>query len=236
VTVVKVRVGGWDVSAIRRAFVVVGAVAVFLLMAGSALAQPVGVVFPANARPHGWSRERMARALALFSTSGNNPADYPVTPFQILSVDPGTAQTVQVDGGIESFGSNTFAVRPDTDFFVPLFFIDDSPPVLGTWPSNHDAAVRYFFEPSLYGGRAFEVVVDGRSTQIGRAYLAGPVGTAPLLDGGGSHIVMLGAFLHPLTPGTHVVSVKGGVFGAELLPTYGVSFVDESLTYTVTVG
>ena len=55
--------------------------ALSLVAASSALA---GAVPPATAKPHGWSLTRMADVIALFSTSGNNTAYYPKTPFQIL--------------------------------------------------------------------------------------------------------------------------------------------------------
>jgi hypothetical protein len=216
-------------------FLIVVNAAVSSLTANSALATAGGTVLPATARPHGWSLDRMTGALAMFNTSGNNPSYYPNTPFQVLYVDPSTAQSVPVDGGLSTSGSNTFRVPPGTPYFVPLFFVDDSPPVLGTWPATHAEAIGYFFDASQYGAQGFEITVDGQTTPIGSAYLAGPVQTAPLLDGGGTHILTLGAFLHPLTPGRHTVSIAGGVFGDQLLSTYGIAFLTEADTYTVTV-
>jgi len=67
-----------------------------------------------------------------------------------------------------------------------------------------------------------------------------PVTTPTLLDCAppdiacGNHIITLGAFLHPLTPGTHTVRIQGGVFGEEVLATYGQTF-EEDITYSVTV-
>ena len=195
---------------------IVTSAALSLVAASSALA---GAVLPATAKPHGWSLTRMADAIALFSTSGNNTAYYPKTPFQILYAG----------------GSNTFTVRPGTSFFVPLFFVDDSPPVLGTWPTTHQEAVTYFFDSAQIGAQALEITVDGQTTPIGSAYLAGPVTTAPLLDGGGTHFIEPGAFLHPLTPGTHTVFISGGLFGDLVTAALGGPFT-EAVTYTVTVG
>jgi hypothetical protein len=49
----------------------VASTAAFVLLTANALA---GGVLPANARPHGWSLERMTSATALFTTSGNQTA------------------------------------------------------------------------------------------------------------------------------------------------------------------
>jgi hypothetical protein len=54
---------------------------------------------------------------------------------------------------------------------------------------------------------------------LGAAYLAGPVTTAPLPDGGGTHILTVGAFLSPLSPGQYTVSISGGAFGAGISTT-----------------
>jgi len=214
----------------------IAAVLCLLTPTGALATTAGGKVMPAGAQPHGWSLARMTGALALFTTGGNDPANYPDTPFQVLYVDPSTVNVVPVNGGLQTVGSNTFTVPVGTSFFVPLFNVDDSPPVLGTWPANHQEAIGYFFGASQIGARGFEITIDGQSASIGSAYLAGPVGTPPLLDGGGTHILTLGAFLHPLTPGTHTVSIAGGVFGEQLLSTFGISFLTENDTYRVTVG
>ena len=49
---------------------------------------------------------------------------------------------------------------------------------------------------------------------VGSEYVAGPVTTAPRPDGKGTHMITLGAFMEPLMPGKHIVSISGGVFGA----------------------
>jgi hypothetical protein len=203
-----------------------------LLFIPTALA---GVVLPATARPEGWSLARMTSELALFTTSGNEAAYYPKTPFQILYADAATSQVVPVGDGFLALGSNSFAVRPGTAFFVPLWNADDSPPIVGTWPENHSDAIAYFFDPTQVGGKGFAITIDGRTTPIGAAYLAGPVTTPPLLDGGGTHIITLGAFLTPLPSGTHTVSISGGVFGSEIAKAYPFSFIEEDISYTVSV-
>jgi hypothetical protein len=162
----------------------------------------------------------MTAALAQFTTSQNNQAYYPTTPFQTLYVDQSTANTVPVDGGFKSFGSNHFLVPADKYFFIPVFNADDSPPIVGVWPATHQNAISYFLDPSQVGGKDFAITIDGHRTLIGPSYLAGSVTAKPLQDGGGTHIITLGAFVHPLTPGSHTVSISGGVFGSKIQETY----------------
>src|SRR5580765_7368179 len=88
-----------------------------------------GNVLPPHATPHGWSLDDMAQAVADFSISGNDVSFYPDTPFQILYRRPG----------------NTFTVAPGTYFYLKFFFIDDSPPVVGDWPTTDDEAADYIF-------------------------------------------------------------------------------------------
>ena len=71
--------------------------ALALSSTGSALASSV---LPPSAHPHGSRLDRMTAALAQFSTSGNNPAYAPATPFQILATAPGTTTAIPVDGGL----------------------------------------------------------------------------------------------------------------------------------------
>jgi serine/threonine-protein kinase len=198
-------------------------------------AQGDGQVLPATASQHGYSLTDMARATALFNTSGNNPADYPNTPFQILYVDPATESLTPGGGGAIETGTNSFVVAPGTPFYVPLAFVDDSPPILGTFPTDPSATANYFFAPDQLGTSNLVLTVDGRATSIGAAYAAGPVQTPPLLDGGGTHIITVGAFLTPLSPGTHTVTISGLFAGVLYQQATGLSFLQFQLTYTVTV-
>src|SRR5205807_1827494 len=117
---------------------------------------------------------------------------------------------------------NTFKVKKDTMFFVPLFSVDDSPPVIGTFPRNagHDAA-EYIFADGQVGADAVEIEVDGLVTSIGRDYVAGPVLTPALPDGGGTHLIQVGAFLSPLSRGTHTVTIRTTLDGDALVALYG---------------
>jgi hypothetical protein len=220
-----------------RIIVAVGVLAASFLpaaMASSALAT-ASPVLPPNAQPIGWNLERMTGALALFTASGNSPAYYPDTPFQILYVKDGAFQVKPLGDGLRITGSSTFTVRPGTKFFVPMANADDSPPFPAPYPETRREAAPYVFGDDQYGAGGWEITVDGQSTPIGAEYLAGPVTTPPLPDGGGTHMITLGAFLHPLTPGTHTVTVSGGLFGDALLSTYGFAFSVSEFTYTVIV-
>jgi hypothetical protein len=183
----------------------------------------------------------MARLMGQFTTSGNDLKYYPKTPFQILytSATSGPpAMSIPCPNGGTGFldsGSNTFIVPAGTQFFLPLFGVDDSPPVLGTFPASEDAAGAYFFGPQQYGGRDFIIIVDGRVTPVGAEFLAGPVKTPPLLDGGGTHFIQLGAFLTPLSLGLHTITIQGEIAGSGVLPTYGFGCLEEGFSYFVEV-
>jgi hypothetical protein len=220
-------------------------------------------VLPASATPFGYSRADMTRLLALFTTSGNNPAYYPDTPFQILHTSPQTdpplteARYVRKDlvtpcdspappcglfftqpRGVAY--SNSFTVRRGKMFFVPVDNADDSPPVVGDFPKNNRQARKYLFDPKGVGGRDFAVTIDGVCTTLGPPYVAGPVKTPPLLDGGGTHMVTIGAFLAAMAPGHHTVRITGGYYGPAINQAYEpvgfpLGFIALDFTYSVTV-
>jgi hypothetical protein len=215
----------------RRRVVAVLAMASAIAVAGATPGWAGGgKVMPASAKPHGYSLVDMTKELALFSTSGNNPAHYPDTPFQILYTANFDAQPV--GGGIVVTGTNSFRVAKNTKFFVPLVNVTDSPPVLGVYPTTPAEATTYIFEPSQVGVHGFEIVVDGTSTPIGAEYLAGPV-TTPV-DVGGTHTIALGAFLNHLRHGTHTVEIRGTLGGDLVAATYGLDFT-QHFTYTVDI-
>jgi hypothetical protein len=221
---------------VKRLLVLTAAIgALCSAIASSALATS-SPVLPPTAKPHGWSLERMTGALAVFTASGNNPAYYPDTPFQILYVRDGAFEFEELPrDGLRITGSSTFAVRPGTKFFVPMANANDSPPFPDPFPDNREEAIPYFFGDAQYGARGWQISVDGERKSIGGGYLAGPVTTPPLPDGGGTHMVTLGAFLHPLRPRTHTVTVRGGFFGDALFDTYGFEFFVYKFTYRVIV-
>ena len=200
-----------------------------------------GHVLPPSATPYGYSLKEMAQLVAPFTTSGNNPTYYPDTPIQVLYVDFSTVEDDPSGGGLSYTGSNVITAETGTKFYVPIWSANDSPLVAGDFPTTPEAARPYFFEQSQLGGRGFEIVVDGKSTKIGPAYLAGPVRAELLDDDGdpdtplGTHIMTLGAFLGPLSPGTHTVTMRGGLFGDLIQSTYDIEFLQADYTYTVKV-
>ena len=202
------------------------------------LAPGGGDVLPAAAHLSGYSLTDMARETAQFLTSGTDPSRYPNTPFQILYQDPArqTDTFNPATGGLVARGINAFTVKPGTPFYVPLAYSDDSPPIVGgTFPTIPQAAADYMFSHDLNGLGNLQIVVDGQATSIGAAYAAGPTHTPPLLDGGGSHIITVGAFLTPLSPGVHTVTISGEFSGVGFQQTSGLAFVDFASTYTITV-
>jgi hypothetical protein len=198
-----------------------------------AFADDGGEVLPSDATPHGYSLRDMAKAIALFTTSGNNSQYYPDTPFQILAEDTSTVIVTPSDGGIDVTGGNSFTVGAGTPFFVPVVYVDDSPPVIGTFPANEHAARKYVFDPKQFGANDLAIIVDGKRPGLHKAYVAGPVLTAPLLDGGGTHFISVGAFLTPLRVGTHTVTITTS--GEAFVAATGLNFETATFTYTVNV-
>ena len=208
-----------------------------LALAAPAIAVPAAHanpdIFPPNANPAGYSLERMAAEHALFTSSGNDPAYYPQTPFQVLFAS--SQHAAPEGGGLVVTGENTFDVDKGTRFYLPILHVNDSPPVIGTFPSapGH-AATRYFFGPRQVGAEPAVVTIDGDTTTLGAPYLAGPVQTPPLFDGG-NHIMTLGAFLKPLKRGTHTIHASGNVAGDAFSQAFGLTFLRFEFTYTVNV-
>lgn len=193
-----------------------------------------GEALPASARPYGISLSEMARRTALFTTNQNDLRYYPRTPLQVLyAVQP--FDFSDADGGWTFSGGNSLTVRPGTMFYVPLQNATNSPPITGTWPENERQARRHFFDESQLGAKGFKIVIDGRATSVGPNYLAGPVRTPPLGDGGGDEIITLGVFVGALSPGTHTVQISGRLAGADLRSAYDINFLAGDFTYTVTV-
>src|SRR5262249_22719680 len=92
-----------------------------------------GSVLSPSATPFGYNLTDMAQALAYFDTSGNKHPYYPSTPFQILYVENSHS------------GVGRFTVSPITMFFVPVFFLDNSPPVIGDFPTISGDPASYVF-------------------------------------------------------------------------------------------
>ena len=119
-------------------------------------------------------------------------------------------------------------------FYVPIQSIDDSPPVIGAFPTSPSKVRSYWFDSSQLGG-AQTIVVDRKLTPIGATYLVGPITTQPLPDGGGTHIITMGVFLTPLSKGSHTISFVSRLDGAALLPALGINCFEGDVTYRVMV-
>ena len=208
-----------DCSAVKRTIKKAFAITMLASCTLAAL-QPAhaGQVLPPGATPFGYSLDQMAAAVANFSISGNDPSYYPDTPFQIIYRRPG----------------NSYTVKPGTYFYVKFFFIDDSPPPAGNWPTTKSEAADYVFGSSELGGHDLEIEVDGVIYSLDNpGYIGGPVPT-PNSPDGSNHLIQLGAFLAPLARGTHSVTIRGVFDGTALVEAFGGPLVAE-ITYSITV-
>ena len=152
-----------------------------LALVAPAIAAPAAFagpdIVPPNAKPAGYSLERMAAEHALFTSSGNDPAYYPQTPFQVLFAS--SLDAAPEDDGLVVTGENAFEVQPETGFYLPILHVNDSPPVIGTFPSAPgNAATDYFFGESQVGGEP-AVVTIRRHDQHARRGRTSPVLSRP---------------------------------------------------------
>ena len=72
---------------------------------------------------------------------------------------------------------------------MPIFFVSDSPPIVGNFPSNvndPEAVEKYLLDKQQLGGKKIEIRVDGKKTSIinDPTYFVGV--KTPLADGGNS--------------------------------------------------
>jgi hypothetical protein len=216
----------------RRALVTFVALCAFIgfTFSSQAFGAGGGSVLPPTAMPRGYSLADLAKATGPFTFSGNDPAFFPTTPFQILFADPATFANTPDGCGVVSSGNNSFTVRPGTMSYGPILNVDEG---IGTYPTTPAEAQQYFFGASGLGGHDFQVSVDGVKTSLGQSYLVGPVAVS--LPDGGEHIITMGSFLSPLAPGRHTVELSGRVDGALIQSVVGVCFLDLDYTFTVTV-
>jgi hypothetical protein len=178
----------------------------------------------------------MAATTAFFNTGDHSLDTYPDTPFQILYVPKGSGA-----------GPYSFAVSPGTMLYVPIFYSDDTPAVIGDFPdvSNRPAVLNYFYSPMELGTMYVKIVVDGTVNPLGSDYVAG-AGSVRLNDGGpngtpglriGNYIVFA-AFLTPLNKGTHTVHILGSLNGVPLLAAFRIppgEFFQIDIQYIVSV-
>jgi hypothetical protein len=198
-----------------------------------------GHVLPAAARPHGYSLERMASLLAFFNSTGNHLLFYPFPQFPDRS-DP--FQILYLDAGLNPPNFN-FKVYEGTMFFVSIFGIDDSPPIIGNfppYPSEPNKAAGYFLNRQQLGGHGWVITVDGHTTSLGPEFFVGPVLTPPLADAppcqGGTHFLQFGVFLTPLRVGNpHTIRFQGVLDGVALLANNNGNPFTEDISYNVQV-
>jgi hypothetical protein len=168
-----------------------------------------GNVLPPRATPHGYSLTDLAAITAEFN-SGSHEGIPPTatTPFEMLYTRP--------DNDL------VFHVQPGTMLYVPVVYSTGD--VVDV--TDKASVANLYFSPEQYGAEYIDIVVDGKVTSVKR--FGYPVGAAvPQVD----HYTTVAAFLTPLTPGTHEVTIRAKFDGALL----GGGIFEESLTYTVIV-
>jgi hypothetical protein len=203
-------------------------------MARRAEAAPAGQrdtsVLPASARPMGYSLQDMARLTANFNVSARDGSvPLPNTPFRILYASAANP-------------TGSFSAMQGQFLYVPVVYNDNGPPVIGAYPSNaedHAALLSYWTSQGQFGAVLTEISVDGKPASLGSDYLAGVSFGTPLVDGATQYAVAA-AFIHPLSPGVHAVSLRFRATGAALsLPPVDVFFPEGvfefEVSYTVTV-
>ena len=112
-------------------------------------------------------------------------------------------------------------------------FADDSPPILGDFPNDEEDIADYVFGRDQLGAHDLQILVDGKATTLGSRYAVG-VHAPGLLDGGGSNLIQIGAFLTPLAKGRHTVAIRGTFDGDVILDAFGGAYSFEQ-TYMVIV-
>jgi hypothetical protein len=180
------------------------ALAAIAIVLASAPSQSRGDdVLPPTAKPKGYSLAKMADITAFFNTGPRVPGSEPATPFQILYTP--------LEGD-----TPVFTVSQGTMFYLPLVYSDDSPPIIGDLPADVDdqpAVATYYFDPDELGATMLQVEVDGRVSTFGPGYAVGAA--TPLADGG-TRYTTVAAFLAPLPPGAHTVTIRALFDGAAL--------------------
>ena len=131
---------------------------------------------------------------------------------------------------VDAANDTTFDVRPGTMIYVPVVYSDDTDSAYWPYPNVNDpqAVSDYYFDPAQLGAEFLEVVVDGQITSLGPQYAVGA--RTPGLPSGGNAYTVVAAVLTPLSPGTHVVTVRALLSGAFIGGDFGFE-----ITYTVNV-
>jgi hypothetical protein len=185
-----------------------------LACTGSALAAGGGTILPPGTDPKGYSLWDMAELTAVYNTG--EPAvtePVPEVPFQVLIGDA-------------TLPAGTF-------LYVPVFnWNDGAPAFVSPFPTDLDDQeddADYLLETAdaLTGAdiEAFFVQVDSKAPAILDDDDVVGVDTESLPEGGGTHYIVSAAFITPLTPGAHTISIGGVIDGEPVV----------FLSYNVTV-
>lgn len=101
------------------------------------------------------------------------------------------------------------------------------------WPfpdvNDPQAVSDYYFDPAQLGAEILTIEVDGSVTSMGRRYAVGA--ETPGLPSGGNAYTLVGAFLTPLSKGTHTVTIHAYLSGAFIGGVF-----EFTTSYTVIVG
>lgn len=156
-------------------------------------------VLPAGDKVLGYSLQDMARATANFNVSDHGSSSVPVpnTPFQFLYTSAANPD-------------NEFRIMQGRALYVPVVYVDNTPTVLGTFPGsaeNHQQLLKYFYSQLQIGTVVVQITVDGNTKELGGTYLAGVDFASPLSNGATKYITSA-AFISPLPPGRHSVSIR----------------------------
>ena len=169
-----------------------------------------GNVLSAKAEPRGYTLSDLAKATAAFNTMAVRPSSLPDivdgTPFQGLFLT-------------DANPTNTFNVSEDTILYVPVFFNDDSAPIIGHFPNvnNQKALEKYTYSSKELGVEYANITIDGKTTSLDDNYLVGVKFNQPLPDGANQYMIF-SAFVSPLKKGNHTVEISGLVDGAAITP------------------
>jgi len=178
-----------------------------------------------------------AELTAAFNVGNRTVPYYPQNlPFQIL-YQGYDATAPNNTGGTYT----TFNVKPGTRLYVPVFYNDDSLPIIGAFPpaGSRHALLHYMYSQEQFGLVYARIVVDGEVATLGHSHVVEVKFPSALPDGGTQYQTMA-AFLAPLKKGTHTVKITalatGEAFSApDIIIYFPGGIFSFSTTYTVVV-
>jgi hypothetical protein len=184
------------------------------------------LVMPPKAEPHGYSLADVAALTAAFNVtdhSGPLPS----------AVDSSTGARLQMIYTKPNTEVSVFNVRHGTTLYVPVWYNDDSPPVIGNFPNlaNRQAVLRYVYGHRQMGVEYSIISVDGQDVPLNEDYLTA-LKVPPLPDGGGTGYMTVAAFVKHLKRGQHTIEIRSSFTGQALEPWCKiVGFCTDSVSY-----